>query len=166
MIRERGRAVADEDGHRLLAARRAQVSFVMGVNFITASIIVLIIWLCWLFGAWSTVNNHWFERREYFAEAAQCSHGEWDADYVGVADDGRAPRAHVVHVLVAIHVPLTRTLGALHKCANGGTAVRVNGKQPQSTRGAYRGFLVVTGGHVEQLGKRGSLLPQCLLSTR
>lgn len=53
------------------------VSFVMGVNFVTAAFIVLIIWMCWLFGAWSPASNHWFERRSYFLEAAKCGHSEW-----------------------------------------------------------------------------------------
>ena len=54
-----------------------QVSCVMGINFVTASLIVLIIWLCWLFGAWTTQNNHWFERRSHFLALAQCDDMEW-----------------------------------------------------------------------------------------
>ncbi len=61
----------------------------MGVNLVTAAAIVLIIWLCWLFGMWTTVNNHWFERREYFADAARCNHFEWRNSTVTSVGGGR-----------------------------------------------------------------------------
>ena len=66
----------------------SQVSCVMGINFVTASLIVMIIWTCWLFGAWTTVDNHWFERRQIFVSAAQCHHREWANSTRGTASDG------------------------------------------------------------------------------
>ena len=53
----------------------ADVSFVLGVNFVTSAVIVLIVWLCWLNGAWESwrtdnevSHNHWTHNREYFSD--------------------------------------------------------------------------------------------------
>lgn len=54
---------------------------------------------------------------------------------VGVANDGGAPGAHVVHVLVAIHVPRMRPLDA----------VKDNGLAPHRLEGAHG--RVHTAGH-------------------
>lgn len=66
----------------------SDVSCVMGINFVTSALIVLIIWMCWLFGAWTTVNNHWFENRAYFIEAARCYHSEWANETMTTVSDG------------------------------------------------------------------------------
>jgi hypothetical protein len=66
----------------------SDVSCVIGINFVTAALIVLVIWLLWLFGAWTTVHNHWFERREHFAALARCQHHEWDSAGVTTVADG------------------------------------------------------------------------------
>ena len=59
-----------------------ETTLLIGINFIIASLVVLTVWLCWLFGAWHTRNNHWFDKRAEFITAAQCDHFMW-----GVADN-------------------------------------------------------------------------------
>lgn len=59
-----------------------EVSCVLGMNFVTSGMVILIVWLCWLFGAWSTSDNHWFENRHIFIDHAQCTNEEWETSYL------------------------------------------------------------------------------------
>jgi len=58
----------------------AEVSCVMGVNFLIVAIVVLIVWMAWLFGVYSGGDdNHWFENRRRFSGYANCAHHEWNS---------------------------------------------------------------------------------------
>ena len=60
----------------------------MGINFVTASLLVLIVWLCWLFGAWSADgdDNHWHANRADFSAEAQCQDSEWNGGVTTLND--------------------------------------------------------------------------------
>lgn len=51
----------------------------IGFNFVCASIIILSIWLCWLFGAFDVDgnHNHWEDNRQKFTQQAQCANVDW-----------------------------------------------------------------------------------------
>uniref|UniRef100_A0A7S2E4A6 Uncharacterized protein n=1 Tax=Haptolina brevifila TaxID=156173 RepID=A0A7S2E4A6_9EUKA len=59
------------------------VSYVLGINLIVTAFVVLLVWILWLFGAWTNTENHWYENRKVFGEHAQCNatteSGSWYA---------------------------------------------------------------------------------------
>ena len=48
----------------------------MGINFVTASLLVLIVWLCWLFGAWSADGDDNLMHKLIDCANAYCTVGE------------------------------------------------------------------------------------------